>query len=102
MGWQGLRTNAFRVVSVASLACGMALFLSPGPAQKPVAALPCVKLDTIWDEPKGGKRWVGATAGYCTLADLKLTDTTEGKPAGVDFSALPTINNDNWKPSVSS
>ena len=73
----------------------MALFLSPGAAQKPVAALRCVKLDTTWDEPKGGKRWVGATAGYYTLADLKFTDTTEGKPAGVDFSALPTINNDN-------
>ena len=83
------------MVSVVSLACGMALFLSPGAAQKPVAALPCVKLDTIWDEPKGGKRWVGATAGYYTLADLQFTDTTERKPAGVDFSALPTINHNN-------
>ena len=95
MGWQGLRTNAFRVVSVATLAYGMALFLSPGAAQKPVAALPCVKLDTIWDEPKGGKPWVGAAAGNHTLADPKSTDTIERKSPGVDFSALPTINNNN-------
>jgi hypothetical protein len=34
-------------------------------------------------------KWVDASEGVYTLADPKFTDTTDGKPAGVDFSALP-------------
>jgi hypothetical protein len=36
-------------------------------------------------------RWVDAAAGNYTLADPKFSDTTDGKPAGVDFSALPKV-----------
>jgi len=34
-------------------------------------------------------RWVDATKGNYDLADPKWTQTSDGKPAGIDFSALP-------------
>jgi hypothetical protein len=36
-------------------------------------------------------RWVDAAAGNYTLAEPKFSDTTDGKPVGVDFSALPKV-----------
>jgi hypothetical protein len=34
-------------------------------------------------------KWVDAAEGVYTLTEPKFTDTTDGKPPGVDFSALP-------------
>jgi hypothetical protein len=42
-----------------------------------------------------GPRWVDAGKGDYGMADPKWTETTDGKPAGVDSSALPKVPTSN-------
>ena len=63
MGW--------RVRQLAFGACAMAILACTGYAQKPVAELPRVYLDTTWEQPTGGKTWRAHTPEELTGALAK-------------------------------
>jgi hypothetical protein len=69
---QALKTNAATTVCRLVLAVvALSLAGSPATAQKPLAELPRVHLDTSWNEPKGGKHWASHTSEELTAALAK-------------------------------
>ena len=69
MDWQELHATAFCAVKKhVLLGCLVAVLISSASAQKPVAELPKVKLDTTYLEPKGGKRWAVHTSEELSAA----------------------------------
>lgn len=63
MDWQASKSNAVPTGCRLILAVvALSLAGSPARAQKPLAELPRVQLDTTWNEPKGGKRWAAHTS----------------------------------------
>ena len=94
----GARRSAVSALCRIALA-GAVVWLanSSARAQKPTAELPRVRLDTTWNEPKGGKRWAAHNSDELTVA---LNKSAPGDVIVLDAGAtytggfqLPAKNN---------